>query len=64
MIWTKECPREIGWYWCRRSDEDGVPWIVACPGPGQLPNTGESEYRTIELEWAGPLLPPQEERKP
>lgn len=64
MNWTKEKPKEHGWYWHRLNREDKEPIIVDVYGHFSMrvdwPDHSSSKIEDVEGEWCGPLTPPDQ----
>jgi hypothetical protein len=71
LVWTREKPRDVGWYWLREERENGQyvqDEIV------EVQNNFSSYYivkwasgrreekRNVSGLWAGPIAPPKEAR--
>ncbi len=65
MIWTKQTPTEVGWYWKREPlRKYGYPEIVCIrdyAGELALGNSPLSGWKGVaDYEWAGPIPLPFE----
>ena len=58
LVWTRERPREPGWYW----------WRYSKSRPGRMIRVQKTKMRKWDLwypvfgEWAGPITQPEEPR--
>jgi hypothetical protein len=62
LIWTKERPKEPGWYWWRGDwygPEVLQVYLLNGPDTDQLA-IDETEIERHDGEWAGPIPLPQE----
>jgi hypothetical protein len=65
MIWTTNKPTEPGWYWWRTKFVKGGDWyegllnVIEYP-LGSLYVKGYGNLETMNGQWAGPILPPEE----
>jgi hypothetical protein len=65
MEWTKEKPKEPGYYWLKAEmfkndyDFNGVPFIVPVYKDGSFMIPGcDMQFTDCNGEWAGPIEPP------
>ena len=59
MSWTKELPREPGWYWWRESVAYGGKVVWLSSQAFVLECNGRRDFAaTMGGEWYGPLVPP------
>jgi hypothetical protein len=69
LRWTREAPKEAGWYWQRQRGYTGgfVVYVEqSVGGPRYYANDAvRSSYPglpIVDIEWAGPIAPPEEPR--